>query len=138
MTDYYDNGGNTEDFKLVRSKKVSGAVAVGTHSVVRIPKGAFLKDVWLETTETLVPGTALALTVGFTGNKETADADYFLINADVGAGAVGIYRASQAATPFEGKRFLDSSGTITLTLGSGSNLTAGAFRVLAEYSILWG
>lgn len=138
MANYFDAGGHNENSQIVRSKRVNGVVAEGTHGMIRIPKNAFLIDAWIEKHEALVPSGALDLSLGIAGNKETADPDYLMINADIDGANTGIERASLATTPFEGKRFTEGSGMITLTCGSGSDLTAGSFTVIAEYYMLHG
>jgi len=138
MTDYFAPGGFADNIYTVRSKVITAPLAVGTYNLIQIPKFAFILDVWLETQVVCVPGTALATTVGFLGNGETADPDYFMVNADTATGSLGMARATQSATPFEGKRFMDASGAVTLTLGAGGNLTAGKMQAFMQYVILHG
>jgi hypothetical protein len=105
--------------------------ADGTYNLIKLPKNAFVEDVWLDVYDLDADGT---VTVGFLGNKETADPDGF-IDATLGVtSSVAIIRATDDAQPAsKGKWFNDGSGMITVTA---ANVNEGAFRVFVKYSII--
>lgn len=138
MTDFLAAGGKSDLPFMARSKTIIAPLAVGTYNCIRVPKNAFVSEVYLETQTACTAGTALDVSVGFSGNGETADTDFFMTKNDTNVDGVGMARATQAAIHFEGKRFTDASGMITLTLGTGSNLTAGQLKLYIEYFMLNG
>lgn len=133
---YFDAGGKSDIVTLERSKVILAPLAVGTYNAIRIPKFAFVKDVWLDVLTACTTAGTIACTVGFAGNGETADVDYFMVNADTAIASTGLVRASQAATPFEGKRFTAANGIVTVTVGAGGALTAGKIQLFCEYATL--
>ena len=105
--------------------------ADGTYDAMQLPRRAFIEDVWLEVFDLDADGT---VTVGFSGNKETADPDGF-IDATLGVtSAVAMIRATDDAQPgSKGKYFVDGSGMLTVTPAS---VNEGSFRVFCKYSII--
>lgn len=133
MADFFLPSGSTEFFRLFRSKTIVGALTAGTYGLVRIPKFAFVKNIWI-LTQTAVTGTSIVNTIGFSGNGETADTDFFFIDADMVGLTAGMQDAVGATNPFKGKWFNDASGMITLT--AAANWTAGQIIAFTEYAVI--
>jgi hypothetical protein len=68
------------------------------------------------------------VSVGFLGNGESADVDYFLTTAEAAASATGYKNAPRM------KYFADASGAITFTV---STIGTGVGFVFAEYSVIY-
>lgn len=69
-----------DNFRLMRSGKITLS-ADETYAVVKVPKKAFVVGVWLEIITAFDDQTTDGtITVGFSGNGETADPDYFMDN----------------------------------------------------------
>lgn len=122
-----------DNFRLMRSGKITLS-ADETYAAVKVPKKAFVVGVWLEI---LTAFDAVAaedddgtLTVGFTGNGESADADYFM------ADAVSIPLATGMKEVTKGKWFGDTSGLITLTSTANDTLVDPVVRVWVLYSVI--
>jgi hypothetical protein len=122
-----------DNYRLARSGTIL-TPAAATYNLIRLPQYTFVNDVWLLCT---VAGSSDTIDVGFIGNGESADPDYFLDRtyALVNATGIGMYRATQdTVTSFAGKWFSDASGIITLTVGT--TQTTGSFIVFVEYSVI--
>lgn len=133
MADFYLPGGGSDNFRLVRSKHIVAPVAAGTYGVIRIPKFAFVRNVWV-IVDTVVTGTTVENTLGFAGNGETAVTNLFFEAGDAIGLDVGIKSSDSAISSFEGKWFNAASGSITLT--SADAWTAGKIIVFTEFSVL--
>ncbi len=110
----------------------------GIYELIRIPRRAFVEDVWAEVSVAGVGGTPNStVIVGFVGNKETADPDGF-IDATLGTTtAKKMVRASSDAQPAsKGKWFLDGSGMITATFAKGTTTTGPTVVIFVKYSII--
>ena len=129
MADLYGHA-FSDNFRLAASKRLS-ALADETYSVIRIPRFAFLSNVWVEV---LTLDADAVMTVGFIGNKETAGADAFMLNAACAPGMLGM-KGSVIGTAAEagGKYFRDGSGAITVTVTDANLLV---FQVFAKYSVI--
>jgi hypothetical protein len=105
--------------------------ADGTYDIIRLPKNAFVEDVFIDVFDLDANGT---VTVGFSGNGAAADPDGF-IDATLGVtSAVAIIRATDDAQPAsKGKWFHGGSGMLTVTT---ANINEGSFRVFVKYSIV--
>lgn len=122
---------------LARSHKLSD-VDNGTYSLFPIPRNAFVEEVWVEVSVAGSGGTPNStVTIGFAGNRETADPDGF-IDATLGTTtAVKMIRASKDAQPAsQGKWFLDGSGMLTATFTKGTTTTGPDVVVFARYSVI--
>ena len=119
------------DFSYMARSKNLVNVADGTYDLFRIPKKAFIEEVWLDVFDADADGT---ITVGWSGNAAAADPDGF-IDATLGvASSIAIIKATDDAQPgSKGKWFLDGSGMLTVTA---ANMDAGSFRVFCKYSII--
>ena len=122
---------------LARSHKLVN-VADGTYNLFHIPRNAFVEEVWMSIEVAGTGGTPNStLTVGFSGNTETADPDGF-IDATLGTTtAIKVVRASADAQPgSKGKWFVDGSGMLTVTSAKGTTTTGPTVVVFARYSVI--
>lgn len=104
-----------------------------TYHVLKIPIRAFVCGLWLEVLEAFNGTAPTTCTVGFIGNKETADPDAFMDAATaVLTSEKTISAASDSQPASEGKHFVNGSGVITVSVTAG-NSTEGKFRIWAEY-----
>lgn len=122
-----------DNFRLMRSGKITLS-ADETYAAVKVPKKAFVVGVWLEVLTAFDAVDELetdgSLTVGFTGNSEVADPDYFM------ADAVAIPTATGMKEVTKGKWFGDASGLITLTSVANDAAVAPVVRVWVLYSVI--
>ena len=132
MANYHNIAGSSELRKLVRSKYAVATITAATHTMIEIPKWAFVTDVWL-----YIPTacTAVEVSVGWKGNGETAQTAGFISAGSVDISKVGLYRASHdTLVAFAGKWFSSASGAITFT--NAASITTGRVLVLADYAIM--
>jgi len=107
--------------------------AAGTHDCIYIPQNTLLTEVFYRvTTAYATAGGTPTISVGFSGNGETADTDAFIAAGEITPGATGIYRAT--INVFPGKFFAES-GIITATVTG--TATAGDGFVYALYHQIW-
>jgi hypothetical protein len=105
-----------------------------TYDIIRVPKNCFVMRVYLFISVAYV-GTTQSLTIGWSGNGETAVTNGFITNDIAKSTEKGLKRSeSDTKTTFRGKYFNSGSGTITMTIAAGNASTLGTFRVFAEYS----
>ena len=127
----------SEHCYIVRSETFVNP-ADGTYDLIPIPRNAFVEDVWLEVETAGTGGTPnCTATIGFKGNKESADADGF-IDATLGdTTAAGMIRATDDAQPAsKGKWFNSGTGMITATFALGTTTTGPTGRIFVKYSII--
>lgn len=119
-----------DNVRLIRSEAVTLA-ADDTYALLKLPKKAFVTAVWLEIItpfdDQTTDGT---LTVGFSGNGETADADYFLANSV----ALPLVAGNKVSTV--GKWFGTAAGLITVTADDNDSVVNPVVRIWATYSII--
>ena len=119
-----------DNFRLMRSGKIL-IDADDTYAAVKVPKKAFVVGVWLEI---LTPfddqSTDGSLKVGFTGNNEDADDDYFM------ADAVSLPLVAGMKSVMKGKWFGDASGLITITADDNDSVVNPVVRVWVMYSVI--
>jgi hypothetical protein len=131
MPDFFSNA-SSDNFRLLKSKPLSGAVTAGTYGLLRVPKWAFVSGVWVWV-ETVCSATDV--TVGWSGNTETANTVGFLSSDIVDAGVVGIKVATKdTLASAVGKYFDKGTGEITVTLGT--TWTTGKLYVFCQYSVI--
>jgi len=132
MVDFYRNK-LADNYKLALSG-LFNIEADGTYDIIRIPRWAFVDDVWLEVTTACLPATA-TVTIGWKGNTETAQPAGFITNDIAKPDVAGLKRAQkESLLSFPGKYFGAGSGTVTVTIAG--TLTAGVFQVFAGYSVI--
>jgi len=119
-----------DNFRLMRSGKITLS-ADETYAAVKVPKKAFVVGVWLEVLTAFDDqDNDGSLTVGFTGNNEDADPDYFM------ADAVSLPLVTGMKEVTKGKWFGDASGLITLTSVANDSVVAPVVRVWVMYSVI--
>lgn len=122
-----------EAMRVVKSKVVDLVADTGNViSLIPIPAKAFIHSVQFEITEAIDDGgTDATMDIGFTGNGETADPDYFHTDADATQATIGIYNADT----FQSKYFGTSKGMITTSPVKGQS-TTGKYRVFVTYTVI--
>ena len=132
MPDFFTNN-VSDNFRLIRSKPLIGAAATaGTWSLIRLPKWAFVSGlwVWIETACNVED-----ITIGWSGNKETAVPAGFMSADILNATVVGYKTAvNDTLTSFGQKYFGDGQGAITATLGT--TWASGKITVFCQYSVV--
>ena len=119
-----------DNFRMMRSGKVT-LTADDSYAVVKVPKKAFVVGVWLEIITAFDDKTTDGtITVGFSGNGETADPDYFMDNTAAAPLVVGMKEVTK------GKWFSDASGLITLTVADNDSTVDPIVRVWVLYSVI--
>jgi len=133
-TDFYTSA-FSQNYMFARSKKMA-APADATYNVIRIPRYAFVKQVWVLITTAYTLGTA-TLEIGWMGNKEVAVTDGFMTSDVTVPNALGLkvmIDVSISSQP--GKYFSAASGAITVTTDDDGG-TAGTFFVFVDYSVIF-
>ena len=114
----------------------SGAVTLSedeTYALVKVPMNAFILGVWLHKTtafDAAAEGTDGALTLGFTGNGEVADVDYFMSDATIDSDATGI------VTHDGGKHFSAAGGYITITRTINDSTVDPVVQLFVAYTVI--
>lgn len=133
-TDFYTNA-FADNTRLAKSKLIISP-SDGTYNIIRIPKYAFVTDVWIQVT-TAANVDPTTCTVGWLGNGETAVTNGFITTEVADPTSTGLKRAQKdAVTTFTGKYFSSSSGAITFTYAAGSATTLGIYRVFCYYVLI--
>ncbi len=126
----------SDNYRLVRSDTLL-ELADGTYNLIRIPKFAFVDEVWLYITQAYAGGSGGAATIGFVGNGETADPDGFMDATQAGARATGMKRMTGDAQPgSQGKWFSTAGGLLTITLAASTDTTLLKAIVFMRFSVL--
>lgn len=97
-----------------------------TYYVFKLPKKSYVTHIGLEI---LTAADAGDLTVGFVGNGESADDEYFMDEVATAVTAAGV---KFSTIP---KWFVDAGGAITLTL-SGGGSTAPVVRAFVQFAVI--
>lgn len=119
-----------DNIRMMRSGKVTLS-ADDTYQVLKLPKKAFVVGVWLEIITAFDDQTTDGtITVGFSGNGETADADYFMDNTAAAPLVTGMKEVTK------GKWFSDASGLITVTANDNDSTVDPVVRVWVLYSVI--
>ncbi|MEA3344587.1 MAG: hypothetical protein U9Q16_02825 [Patescibacteria group bacterium] len=131
MTDKYTHS-FADNIRLAKSKVLKGAVTAATYNLIRLPKFAFVTDVWALVSTAC---SATDVTVGWSGNGETAQTAGFISDTIMDAGVTGLKRAQHdTLVAFEGKYFNGGSGALTITLGT--TWSAGEVIILCQYHVI--
>ena len=133
MADYTLRSKMSDIQWTVASKKFE-APAEATHTAVWIPYRAFVRAVYLVMPTTAFSAADATVTVGFTGNGETADPDAFLLSADVDPDAVGSVCSIAGTGVCAGGKYFSQKGCITVTTDNGTAGTAGTFQIFVDYA----
>lgn len=107
-----------------------------TYDLIRIPKYAFIFDVWVNITTAFSHADAVC-SVGWSGNGETAQTAGFIPNDVFQPTVTGLKRATHASlVAWAGKYFSSANGAVTCTVAKGSSTTVGVFTVFVAYTII--
>ena len=130
MTDIYTNA-FADNVRFAKSRTILTPTAA-TYNLIRLPKFAFVKRVWLEVS---TAGSSDTVTVGWIGNGETAQAAGFM-SADIAeVTATGMKDSLRdIAAAYPSKYFDSASGAITMTVGT--TQSTGSFLVFCEYTVI--
>lgn len=132
MADY--RAGKASDLPwLVCSQKIA-TPADGTHLCVKIPARALVEDIMIEK-DVVFSDAGAVVTVGFSGNGETADVDAFMSNATFVAGSLGSVSIKQGAVKNSGGKYFTMAGAITISTNKAAG-TSGTFKVYVKYTQL--
>lgn len=135
MADYYAQAAS-DNFRLARSRFVA-TPDDGTHNLIRMPRFAFLIDVFFQLITPYTAASSGLITLGLAGNGAVADVDAVLIDIYIGSETAGMSRMSGGSTAAaEGYWFKDASGSITLTTILGNSADTITCQAFALYSII--
>jgi len=130
MADYSTFEKQADNSRIAASKLIINP-ADGTHTVMNLPKYAFVTRVWIEITDASAAGT---LSIGFTGDGAAADTDGFMDTTACDITSLGLLSSDIDAQPGSyGKWFNTASGQITITTSSAND---GTYQIFAEYYVL--
>lgn len=120
---------------FARSKRLI-APADGTHGIIRIPKNAFIMEVWLNII-TAYDTAGSNLTVGYIGNGGSENLNGFL-TVDIAKPTEAGLKSSthDALATFKGKYFSDGRGAVTVTTDDNGG-TAGTFQVFVFFAQIY-
>lgn len=122
--------------RLVRSKTWN-ALADGTYNILRVPRYAFVSDVWLRISTAFAGTGSPIITVGWLGNGETAAPAGFMSNDISKPLETGVKRAQRdTLVSFPGKWFDNGPGVITVTVDDDGCATKAVFIVFASYTVI--
>jgi hypothetical protein len=131
-TDAYSNK-VADNYRLAASKLML-APDDGVYNLIKIPKWAFITDVWVEIVEAFTVNASIE--IGWMGNGETALENGFITAEIADPTHVGLKRAfNTALTTFPGKYFSTASGAITATVADVDG-AVGNFRVFAQFTVI--
>lgn len=120
------------DLRWVRASMQIAAPADGTHVVCPIPKNTLVTNIIINKTVGFTsPGATF--NIGFTGNGETADTDFFMSSVTANPTAVGLASIHQGGLTGSGGKYFTTAGAITVTTDDNGG-TAGTFQVFVEYT----
>lgn len=130
-TDFY--AGKLSDNTYIAASKVLNGKSDGTYNLIRLPKYAFVTNVWVNIT-TVFAGGIPTMTVGWIGNGSTASAAGFMTDTEAAPTVLGIKAATSLAT-FFGKYFSGGTGAITCTIAG--TPTSGICQFFVHYGIIF-
>jgi hypothetical protein len=131
-TDAYTSK-SADNFRLEASKLML-APADETYNLIKIPKYAFVSDVWVQIVTAFTVNASIE--IGWFGNGETAVTDGFITDDVAAPLVVGIKRAmNSSAVTFPGKWFTGGSGGITATVLDNGG-AVGNFRVFVQFTVI--
>ena len=121
---------SADNFRMARSGKITLSTD-DTYNCIKVPKKSFVVGVWLEILTAFDDqATDGTITVGFSGNGESADADYFMDNTAAAPLVAGMKEVTK------GKWFGDASGLITVTANDNDSTVDPVVRVWVLYSVI--
>jgi hypothetical protein len=131
-TDAYTT--KASDSFRIEASKLMLAPADATYNLIKIPKFAFVTDVWIQIVSAFTVDASV--TIGWFGNGETAVEDGFITNEIADPDVVGMKRAfNSTLVTFPGKYFSDAAGAITATVLEGAG-AVGNFRIFVQFTVI--
>jgi len=131
MADFYTSR-FADNVRLAKSRSIL-TPAAGILNLVRLPKNAFVKKVWLKV---ITVGSSDTISIGWIGNGETAQAAGFLSTDIAKVTVAGMKESTKDTLVSESsKYFSGASGSLTMTIGT--TQTTGSFLVFCEYSVIY-
>jgi len=136
MTDFICTAA-ADNMRLARSKQLV-TLADGTYNLIRIPKYAFVDEIWFYVSQAYAGGSGGSATIGFLGNGETADPDGFMDATQAGGRATGMKPMTPDTQPgSKGKWFTTAGGMLTITLAKSTDTTLLIGVVLMRFSVIY-
>ena len=134
MTDKFSHK-LADNYKLAMSGLfVTTGANADTFNIIRIPKLAFVDDVWLEVTTACTAACTITIGYGAYGSVVAAPSG-FMSNDIAKPQEVGMKRAQRDnMLSFPGRYF--AAGNSILTATTTGTFTAGVWRVFMSYSII--
>jgi hypothetical protein len=124
---------SSDSFRMEASKLMLAPVDA-TYNLIKIPKFAFVTDVWIQIVSAFTLDASV--TVGWFGNGETAVADGFITTDIADPQIVGVKRAfNSTLVTFPGKYFSGAAGAITATVLDNTG-AVGNFRVFVQFTVI--
>jgi hypothetical protein len=121
-----------DNIRFAKSRTILTPSA-GTLNLIRLPKNAFVKRVWLLVT---VVGSSDTVSIGWIGNGEAAQAAGFLSNDIAKVSVLGMKESIKDTLVSNASKYFNSaSGSLTMTIGT--TQTTGSFIAFCEYSVIW-
>ena len=123
---------SADNYRILKSKTILTPSAA-TYNLLNIPRRAFVTDVWLYVA---VVGDSDTVTIGWTGNGETAIPSGFFTTDVANILFTGMKKATaDTLTSSDSKYFDTSGGQITMTVGT--TQTTGRFYVFVRHTIIY-
>ena len=133
---FIDRYSEADNMRYVKSAALLDA-ADDTYFLARVPLNAFVTNIIVQLISAY--GSTSTLTVGFSGNQETADPDAFMLSVDIDPDGAILTRSLAGATGINrgGKWFDQASGSITMTVGKGDAAATASARLFVEYKLIY-
>lgn len=133
---FIDKYSEADEMRYIKSAALLDAVD-DTYFLARVPINAFVTNIIVQLISPY--GTTSTMTVGFSGNTETADPDAFMLSVDIDPDGLILTRSLAGATGINrgGKWFDLASGVITLTLVEGNAAATASARLFVEYKLIY-
>jgi hypothetical protein len=124
------------DVSYMLKSKTMVAPDDGYYGLIRVPRYAFVTDVWLDVSVAYVGG-APSLSIGWLGNEQTAQENGFIPADLTQPGVLGLKSSVSAAmNAARAKYFASKGGMITATIAAGGATTEGTFTVFCQYCLI--
>ena len=120
------------DVCWVAASQVIKTPADTVHRVVKIPQLALVTDIIISKTVGFSLASA-TVTIGFTGNNETADPDAFMSSVVFDPTRVGTASMKSDNMKYSAGKYFARAGGITVTTNKNGG-TAGTFQVFVVYT----
>ena len=130
MTDFYTHS-FADNVRFAKSRTILTPSA-GTLNLIRLPKNAFVKRVWLQVT---TAGSSDTVSIGYREGSTAQSAGF--LSTDIAKVTVTGTKESvgDTYTACMSRYFSSASGYITMTIGT--TQSTGKFIVFCEYSVIY-